>query len=118
MSGARRGRPHRLTVETDQEVIAELLLLIADGASVRAAAAELGMSVSPVYRLRRVEPRFRQALAEAQKAGRGARRPPPPSGSESRYVNQRCRCDRCVPAASAARAGRRRAARERRNSST
>ncbi|MFJ2780222.1 hypothetical protein [Kitasatospora sp. NPDC087315] len=116
MLNTRRGRPPLLTMD-DEERITQLLEAVAGGTGVKAAAAELGLSLSPVYRLRRQNRRFRDALTVAVRAGRSTRMQPVKHGTESTYVNRGCRCERCVPAAAAARAGRKQGARGGRESS-
>ncbi|MER7707180.1 hypothetical protein ABTX81_30305 [Kitasatospora sp. NPDC097605] len=110
---ARRGPGQPPTVEIgDQELLGEMLRLVAEGASVEMAAGGVGWSRSGVYRMARKEKVFRQALTAAQKQGRVVRTPPPECGSESQY-GKGCRCERCVLAAASARAGRRATARAR-----
>ncbi|GAA1110835.1 hypothetical protein GCM10009577_36770 [Streptomyces javensis] len=107
-----RGRPAALT---DPERIESLLADISSGATVAEAAASLGMSRTPVYRLRDNDPQFAKALTGAQSAGKAARRRAvleslqvEQHGTEASYVKRHCPCAACRHAGTRAR-GRRRA---------
>lgn len=106
-----RGRPAALT---DPEHIQSLLTDITRGATVAGAAAALGLSRTPVYRLRSLDPLFAASLTLAQAAGKAARRQATAGqllvdrhGTEARYTKRHCTCVRCRRAASRARARRR-----------
>ncbi|WP_282792945.1 hypothetical protein [Streptomyces sp. CC224B] len=110
-----RGRPPLLD---RPERIEEFLAYVAAGWTVLEALGSMGLARSrtPVYTLRRQDPLFAAALAEAQKRGRAARRHARSEqtqmdqhGTESCYTRRRCRCMPCTGAASRARQRRRRA---------
>ncbi|WP_435058397.1 hypothetical protein [Streptomyces sp. bgisy060] len=110
-----RGRPPLLD---GPERIEEFLAYVAAGWTVLEALGSMGLARSrtPVYTLRRQDPLFAVALAEAQKKGREARRQARSAetqmdqhGTESSYKRRRCSCTACRDAASRARQRRRQA---------
>lgn len=111
-----RGRPPLLD---GVERIEEFLAYVAAGWTVLDALGSMGLARSrtPVYTLRRQDPLFAVALADAQKKGRAARRQAQSGetqmdqhGTESSYKRRRCSCTPCRDAASRARQRRRQAA--------
>ncbi|MDJ0466118.1 hypothetical protein [Streptomyces sp. H27-C3] len=113
----RRGRGRPLLLD-GPERIEEFLAYVAAGWTVLEALGSMGLSRSrtPVYTLRRQDPLFAVALAEAQKKGRAARRQSRSGetqmdqhGTESSYKRRRCSCGACREAASRARRKRRQA---------
>ncbi|WP_146610549.1 hypothetical protein [Streptomyces sp. AC1-42T] len=111
-----RGRPPLLN---SPERIEEFLAYVTAGWTVLDALGSMGLARSrtPVYTLRRLDPLFAAALADAQKKGRAARRQAQSGetqmdqhGTESSYKRRHCGCTPCRTAASRARQRRRQTA--------